>query len=87
MGADHIPGRLEEARPSSDVSLAKGPAAHGPYWHLSWVTSRLTWLQCHAGQGMAGPYGALWPCLFRDSGVVGCTAATPHPIAVTWVQS
>ena len=36
---------------------------------------------------MAGPYGALWPCLFRDSGVVGCTAATPHPIAVMWVQS
>ena len=31
---------------------------------------------------MAGPYGALWPCLFRDSGVVGCTAAAPHPIAV-----
>ena len=36
---------------------------------------------------MAGPFGALWPRLFRDSGVVGCTAAMPHPIAVMWAQS
>ena len=36
---------------------------------------------------MADPYGALWPCMFRDSGVVGCTAAMPRLIAVMWVQS
>ena len=35
---------------------------------------------------MADPYGALWPCLFRDSGVVGCTAATPRLITVMWMQ-
>ena len=26
---------------------------------------------------MAVPYGALWPRMFRDSGVVGCTADAP----------
>ena len=64
----------------------KGPAAYGPYWRLSWVTSRSTRLQYHAGRGMAGPYGALWPCLFRDSGT-GLYCGHAHPIAVMWVQS
>ena len=64
----------------------KGPAAHGPYWHLSCVTSRPTWLQCRAGRGVAAPYGALWPRVLQDSGVAGCTVATPHLITVMWVQ-
>ena len=62
----------------------KGPTARGPYWRLSWVTSRLAWLQCRAGRGMAAPYGVLWPCLPRASGVVGRTVATPRLVTVMW---
>ena len=72
------PGRLR-------ASLwLKGPAARGPYWRLPWVTSRLAWLQCRAGREMAVPYGVLWPCLPRASGVVGRTVATPRLVAVMW---
>ena len=87
MGAGHTPGRLEEARPPLGVSLAKGarrlravlaPVVGDIEANMATVPRRM---------GMAGPYGALWPCLFRDSGVVGCTVATLHPIAIMWVQS
>ena len=33
---------------------------------------------------MAVPYGVLWPCLPRASGVVGRTVATPRLVAVMW---
>ena len=73
------PGRLR-------ASLwLKGPAARGPYWRLSWVTLRPAWLQCRAGREMAVPYGVLWPCLPRASGVVGRTVATPRLVTVMWV--
>ena len=73
------PGRLR-------ASLwLKGPAARGPYGSRSWVTSRPTWLQCRAGREMADPYGVLWPCLPRASGVVGRTVATPRLVTVMWV--
>ena len=72
------PGRLR-------ASLwLKGPAARGPYWRLSWMTLRPAWLQCRAGREMADPYGVLWPCLPRDSGVVGRTVATPRLVTVMW---
>ena len=73
------PGRLR-------ASLwLKGPAARGPDWRLSWVMLRRAWLQCRAGRGMAVPYGVLWPCLPRASGVVGRTVATPRLVTVMWV--
>ena len=73
------PGRLR-------ASLwLKGPAARGPCWHLSWVTLRPAWLRCRAGREMAVPYGVLWPCLPRASGVVGHTVATPRLVTVMWV--
>ena len=47
------PGRLH-------ASLwLKGPAARGPYGSLSWMTSRLAWLQCRAARETAVPYGLL----------------------------
>ena len=73
------PGRLR-------ASLwLKGPAARGPYWRQSWVTLRPAWQQCRAGREMAVPYGVLWPCLPRASGVVGRTVATPRLVTVMWV--
>ena len=59
-----VAGYWEPATPRADlgrpgrlrVSLwLKGPAARGPYWRLSWVTSRPTWLQCRAGRGDGWP--------------------------------
>ena len=35
---------------------------------------------------MADPYGVLWPGVLRDSGVEGCTVATPRFVTVMWVQ-
>ena len=73
------PGRLH-------ASLwLKGPAARGPYGSLSWMTLRLAWLQCRAERETAVPYGLLWPCLPRASGVVGRTVATPRLVTVMWV--
>ena len=47
------PGRLH-------ASLwLKGPAARGPYWRLSWVTSRSAWLQCRAARETSVPYSLL----------------------------
>ena len=62
----------------------KGPAACGLYGSLSWMTLRLEWLQCRAERETAVPYGLLWPCLPRASGVVGRTVATPRHVAVMW---
>ena len=36
---------------------------------------------------MADPYGALWPCVLRDSGVADFTVATPGLLTVMWVLS
>ena len=33
---------------------------------------------------MVVPYGVLWPCLPRASGVVGRTVATPRLVTVMW---
>ena len=72
------PGRLR-------ASLwLKGPAARGPYWRLSSMTLRPTWLQCRAGREMADPYGVLWPCPPRDSWVVGRAVATPRLVTIMW---
>ena len=52
------------------------------------MTSRLAWLQCRAGREMAVPYGVLWPCLPRASGVVGRTVASlvlSQLCGVAWV--
>ena len=59
LGAGYAPGRLGEAGPPSCLSLAKGAAARGPYWRLSWMTLRPAWLQCRAAREMAVPYGLL----------------------------
>ena len=73
------PGRLR-------ASLwLKGPAARGLYRRPSWMTLRPAWLQCRAEREMAGPYGVLWPCLPRASGVVGRTVATPRLVTIMWV--
>ena len=87
MGAGRTPGRLEEARPPSGVSLAKGARRLRAVLAPVMGDIEANTATVPRRTGMAGPYGALWPCRFRDSGLVGCTAATPRLITVMWMQS
>ena len=81
------------ASPPSGARRQVGPAACGPYrqpvvgaWpSLPWVMSWAAWQQCRAGRGMSAQYAALWPRSALDSGVAGCTVATPRPVVFMWV--
>ena len=88
MGAGYTPGRLKGGLTAFErLSGCRGPPPAGRTDNPSWVASWSTWLQCRAGRWMANPYGALWPCVLRDSGVADFTIATPGLVTVMWVLS
>ena len=90
LGAGLPLSRLVRARRLLASHRQVGPTACRPYrqsvvgaWPSPlWVMSWAAWQQCGAGLGMATRYAALWPRSFLDSGVAGCTVATPRLVIV-----
>ena len=82
LGAGYALGRLGEAGPPSRLSLAKG--ARRPWAVLASVVddveASMATVPSRTGDGV--PYGVLWSCLPRASGVVGRTVATPRLVTV-----
>ena len=87
LGAGYALGRLGEAGPPSSVSLAKG--ARRPWAVLAPVVGdievNMATVPRRTGDGRPLRRPVAMPAW--DSGVVGCTAATPHLITVMWMQS